>query len=255
MIDLETRLEALARDIDWPATPQLSHRVLERVIRPPQRWYLTRWAVAAVAVVAAGALLAYGPSREVIAGWLNLHTFIERVQHPPTPSPLPSSGLGGGLGLGSRTTLAAAQRHVSWKISVPAGLGQPDAVYLQLPPDGPAQGEVTLVYSPRTGIPVSTYSGVAVLVTEARGTVDQNFFGKMLGPGTTLEQVTVAGGPAYWISGQPHVFFFIDADGSFRNETLRLAGNTLILDDQGTIVRIEGNLTKAQALAIASSIS
>ena len=54
MIDLETRLEALAPDIDWPATPQLSHRVLERVIRPPQRWYLTRWAVAAVAVVAAG---------------------------------------------------------------------------------------------------------------------------------------------------------------------------------------------------------
>ncbi|MFI5281734.1 MAG: hypothetical protein ACHQ0J_01220 [Candidatus Dormibacterales bacterium] len=255
MADLEIQLAALAPDIDWPATPQLSHRVLERITRQPQRWYLTRWAVAAaVAVAAAGALLAYGPSRDVIAGWLNLHTLIERVHQPPTPSPLPSGVLGAGLGLGSPTTLAGAQSQVSWKVSVSTALGQPDAVYVQLPPEGPAQGEVTLVYSARAGIPVSSYSGVAALITEARGTVDQNFFGKMLGPGTTLEQVTVAGAQGYWIAGQPSVFFFIDAEGNFRSETVRLATNTLILDDHGTIFRIEGDMTKAQALAIAASL-
>jgi hypothetical protein len=80
-------------------------------------------------------------------------------------------------------------------------------------------------------------------------------FGKMLGPGTTLDEVTVNGHKGYWIAGQPHVFFFIDADGKFRDETLRLATNTLIIDDNGTVVRIEGDLTKTQALGIAASLS
>jgi hypothetical protein len=35
---------------------------------------------------------------------------------------------------------------------------------------------------------------------------------------------------------------------------MRLATNTLILDQGGTVVRIEGNLTKAQAMEIAASL-
>jgi hypothetical protein len=113
---------------------------------------------------------------------------------------------------------------------------------------------VTLVYSTRPDIKVAGETGVSVLVTEARGAVDRNFFGKMLGPGTTVEDVTVAGHRGYWIAGSPHDFYFTDANGSFRSETFRLATNTLILDFGGTIVRLEGNLTKAQALEIAASL-
>jgi hypothetical protein len=138
---------------------------------------------------------------------------------------------------------------------VPASLGAPDEVYLLLPPDGPTGGEVTLVYAARAGISASGATGVGVLVTEARGSVDENFFGKMLGPGTTLENVTVNGHAGWWISGKPHDFFFLDASGGFRSETLRLATNTLIFDDGGTIVRIEGDLTRGQALQIAGSLS
>jgi hypothetical protein len=138
---------------------------------------------------------------------------------------------------------------------VPSNLGQPDEVYLQLPPLGPPQGEVTLVYSARPGIPTSGQTGVAVLITEARGAVNADFFGKVLGPGATIEPVTVAGHQGYWISGTPHEFFLIDSDGNTRDETLRLATNTLLIDDGGTIVRIEGDLTKAQALQIADSLT
>ena len=67
--------------------------------------------------------------------------------------------------------------------------------------------------------------------------------------------MTVAGHPGYWIAGAPHIFFFTDAHGNVRFETLRLATNTLILDVGGTVVRIEGNLTKAQALEIAASLA
>jgi hypothetical protein len=94
-----------------------------------------------------------------------------------------------------------------------------------------------------------------VLVTEARGKVDEIYFHKMLGSDSTVEQVSVGGHPGYWISGHPHDFAFADANGNFYSDTLRLATNTLIYDNNGTIVRIEGDLTKAQALQIAASMS
>lgn len=263
MADLEQQLGALATEIDWPGTPDLSGRVTAKVAERAHRgsplWLRpsmgNRWALAAAAVIlAVAALLVYSPSREAIAGWLNLHTTIQRVLHLATPSPQPSGPLGTRLGLGSRTTLDQARRQVAWNIAVPSSLGAPDEVYLQDPPDGPPRGEVTLVYKARPGIPVASQTGVAVLVTEARGTIDQEFFGKILGPDTTIDAVTVSGHDGWWIAGAPHDFFFTDSGGNFRSETLRLATNTLLLDYGGTVIRIEGNLTKVQALEIAASL-
>ena len=253
-IELEARLAGIAADLDWPVTPDLRAAVRRRVAaRPP--WHASRWALAAVAVIViVAALLAYAPTRTAIADWVNLHTSIKRTTSVPTPSPLPPGPLGRRLGLGSQTTLAAARSGVSWQVLLPGGLGPPDEVYLQNPPDGPAQGEITLVYGPRLGIPVSGETGVSVLVTEARGTVDQNFFGKTVGPGTTIEPLTVNGHQGWWISGQPHVFFFEDGSGNARLETLRLATNTLVIDEGGTIVRIEGDLPRQQALDLAASL-
>ena len=256
--ELEQRLGRLRAEIEWPATPDMAARVMERLVAPViairRPWFQSRWAMAAAAVVilAVAALLAYAPSREAIASWLNLHTIITRVNQLPTPSPQPSGPLGKRLGLGDPTSLVDAQKKVTWKIVVPASLGQPDEVYFL---DGPPQGEVTLVYKSRPGLKPSGQTGVAVLITEVNGKVEANFFGKMLGPDSTLEEVTVNGHKGYWISGKPHGFFFTDANGNFRDETFRLATNTLIFDDNGTIIRIEGDLTKAQALGIATSLS
>lgn len=255
MPDVEQQLLELGASLGWPATPRLAARIRYRVAEPGRVWYQSRWAIAAVALlIALAALFAYTPTRSVIARWFNLHASIQKVEHPPTPSPLPPGPLGQRLGLGDSTTLEAAQGQVKWKITVPPSLGQPDEVYLQQPPTGPSQGEVTLVYSARPGIPMSGQTGVSVLVTEAQGSVDKSFFGKMLGNEATLEEVQVNGHPGFWISGKPHVFFFIDASGQVRNETMRLATNTLIFDNGGTIVRIEGDLTKAKALEIARSL-
>jgi hypothetical protein len=259
--DLEQRLALLQAAVDWPATPALAARVRARIATPasaPARrpWFQNRWALAAAAVlVVLAALIAYTPSRDAIANFINVHTIFTRVNQLPTPSPLPSGPIGKRLGLGDPTTLAQAQSKVSWHIVVPPSLGQPDEVYLQLPPEGPPQGEVTLVYKSRPGLKTSGETGVAVLITEASGTVDTQMFGKMLGGDTTLEEVTINGHKGYWISGQPHIFFFIDASGQFRMETMRLATNTLIIDDNGTVIRIEGDLTKAQALGIAASLA
>ena len=208
---------------------------------------------AAALVIVAIALAAYPPSRDAIARWVNLHTTIQRVPNPPTPSPLPSGSTGERLHLGSPTTLEAAQQKVSWKIAVPSRLGRPDEVYLKEPPTGPTQDEVTLVYASSQDIATSRFTGVSVLVMEARGKFNEIFFQKTLGSGGTIEEVNVGGHVGYWITGEPHDFFFIDADGRQYFDTLRLAGNTLIFDDNGTLVRIEGDMTKDQAIRIAVS--
>jgi hypothetical protein len=270
LAELEARLTTLGRNLDWPATPDMVLTIRARIAASPlplrratppwagrlAGWSQSRWALAAVALlVALVALFAYTPTREAIANWVNVHTRFQQVPHLPTPTPLPPGPLGTRLGLGNQTTLDNASGALKWHLLVPSSLGRPDEVYLQLPTLGPPQGEVTLVYSGRPGIPTSAQTGVGVLVTEARGSVNADFFGKMLGPDATIEPVTVAGHQGYWISGAPHGFLLIDANGNVRDETFRLATNTLLIDDGGTIVRIEGDLTKAQALQIATSLS
>lgn len=242
MPELEQALSELGAEIAWPPTPDL--RVETGIVIPlPARREAFPWgrvvAVAAALVLVVAALLAYSPARDAIAGFLNLHTTINRVPVLQTPSPRP----GQALGLGTPVTLAQAQSKLAWRISVPSALGKPDQVYLALPPSGPSGGEVTLYYERGP-----------VLVTEARGSVNEQFFGKTVGPGTTIEAINVDGHPGWWISGQPHMFGFTDVNGNIYVDTLRLATNTLIFDDNGTIVRIEDDVGKQQALEIASSL-
>ena len=255
LIEIEEQLGRLGAELEWPATPNLAPAIrLRTMVR--RQWFESRWAMAAaVAILALAALLAYPPSREAIANWLDLHTRFQTVPHLATPSPLPSGTVGQRLVLGNRTTLPAARAALKWQLLLPASLGQPDDVYLQQPPVAPSDGEVTLVYTARQGIPTAGETGVAVLITEARGRVNSDFFGKTIGPGTTIEVVAIAGNTGYWIAGAPHVVVFLDSSGHVRYETLRLATNTLLLDVDGTVVRIEGNLTKAQALEIAASLA
>ncbi len=256
MAELEEQLAAMAGSIEWPPTPRLSLAAASKPGPARRAWAQPRWAVAAVAVLAIVAtLLAYTPTRIAIADWVNLHINLRHTTALPTPSPLPSGTLGSNLGLGTRTTLEAAQKAVRWQVLVPAQLGQPDAVYLLMPPVGPSQGEVTLVYGPRPDIATASETGVGVLVTEARGSVNEQFFEKTASPDTTIEPVSVEGHDGWWISGKPHMFVFVDSNNEPRFETLRLATNTLVIDDGGTIVRIEGHMTKAQALQIAGTLA
>ena len=264
---LEQQLIELGRAVEWPATPHLQVEIPLPAGREGLGWRRPAWldslsssawgrpvavAVAALLIVAI-ALTVYTPSREAIANWVNLHVNIQRVQQLPTPSPLPSGKLGSELGLGLPYTLEDAQALVKWKINVPADLGRPDAVYVRTLPAG---GEVTLVYGHAQGIPVAGQTGVAVLVTEVRGTVRADYFEKMLGPDTAIEQVSVRGRSGYWVSGSPHIFMFEDASGQPHPDTLRLATNTLIFDSgDGTITRIEAYTSKERALQIANSLS
>jgi hypothetical protein len=90
-------------------------------------------------------------------------------------------------------------------------------------------------------------------VSEFRGaTIDENFFGKVLDQNTTLTKVTVNGQPGFWIQGKPH-FFFYNSSGTFQQENLRLAGNTLLWLRGDLLMRLEAQVDQATALRIAAS--
>ena len=172
----------------------------------------------------------------------------------PTPVPLASpvaSTLGAQLDLGEPTTLAAAQARAGFHVLVPQTLGTPDEVYVAEPPPG---GEVTLVYRSRPDLPSTRETGVGALLGQFRGTVQAGLFQKLLGPDSQVVATTVAGQPGYWITGSPHLFLYQDPNGVVRQESIRLAGNTLIWEQGGITFRLESALDEEGALKVAESV-
>ena len=60
-------------------------------------------------------------------------------------------------------------------------------------------------------------------------------------------------GRGFWLEGAPHLYFYRDPNGSVQQETLRLAGNTLVWVQNGITVRLEAQVDQATALRIAGT--
>ena len=250
MADLGAELREL--HVDWPATPDLAGAVAARLESPPARMRARRaWrpvlAYGLAAVAAAFALtMAVSPdARSAVLEWLGLKSVRVERREPVAPPPRPGT-LGAGLGLGTPASLAEARERSPF-LRVPAadGLGDPDAVYL-------GGHSVALVYGERPGYARAAETGAAVLVQEFEARVGP-FIEKAIGEASALERLTVDGAPAYFITGT-HGFAYEDAEG-VRFEDERLAGNTLLVErPDGLLIRIEGDLARDTAVAIARSI-
>jgi hypothetical protein len=267
-LDLERALADLGASLQFPPTPDLAAAVTARVeegparspSRPRRRWWpgLTGWrrlAVAGLAVILlAAAVLAASPgTREAVARRLGLRGVGVELGGPPPPSVTTRPGGRLDLGLGQRVTLEEARRRVGFPVLVPgaAGFRQPAAVYVN--EAVPVGGRVDLVYRARPGLPASPFTDVGLLVTEFRGQPTPDFIKKVARAGL-VEEVTVDGQPGYWFSGEPHFFTYLDATGQVRDEQTRLAGNTLIWQRGDLTLRIEGEITRQEALALARSM-
>ncbi|HEV2126237.1 MAG TPA: sigma factor-like helix-turn-helix DNA-binding protein, partial [Chloroflexota bacterium] len=179
----------------------------------------------------------------------------------PHQSAAPSEGIGQHLHLGQQMSLEQAQQQVRFTIVQPhlPELGPPGAVYVGAsPPDG----QVSLVYAPRssqsTTLPAGTGEtgtrDVGLLFTQFRGRVQQDLVMKFLGPSTRLQAVRVNGSAGYWIEGTPHQFFYVDSMGQVRQETFRLAASTLLWTQGEMTFRLEGARSQEAALQIAASV-
>jgi hypothetical protein len=260
--DLERRLGDVGRRVAFPATPDLAGLVSRRLAaeaterrrRPDSRWWRSRRAaVAAVLLLAlvvgmVALLTAASPTLADRFGLRGVRIFL--LDEEPTVEPAP---VGTGLMLGRRVSLEQARREVGYAIRVPTadGLGRPDEVYLSRVP---SDGMVSFVYRPRPGLPESRDSGVGALLSQFPGRTENRLAQKILGPASTLESARVKGGRAYWIAGEPHVFSYTDPSGEVRYEEYRLAESVLLWEEGELTLRLEGAMTKEEALRIAESM-
>src|SRR6266540_5154774 len=252
--ELEAALEEIGERLAYPRPTRMGDAVRARLREPRAGWWdalRTRrlGLLPALATVVLLIAVVAAASSEAVAEQILRLRGIEIYRGPAVPS---ATAAARPTFPGERLTLEEARRRVSFPVKVPsdARLGAPDEVHL----DFAATNErLTLVYRQRVSIPVSADAGVSAVVVEFRGAVDATLFGKAAGPGTRIDSVAVNGSPGYWLEGQPHQFFWRDQLGNIQVETLRLAGNTLLWEQDGVTYRLEAQVSKDEALRIAAS--
>lgn len=287
--ELERALRALGPAVDLPPTPSLAPTVARRITegrRPRWPWW-QRWpgrlAVAAtLALIVVGLVTIAWPSGPAaLADRLGLGGIIlfyrtgsptatltpsATLAPPPAASPPaagsappPSMAPGGTPGArdsrlrpGRLVSLAEARTRLPWPVRVPtaAGLGEPDEIYL----DEGSPPSLTYIYLARADRPPARETGVAYLLTQLRGTVDEPLFAKGLGPETRLTRVMVGASPGYWIEGQPHAIFYFGENGRVLQEEVRLAGNVLLWQHGDVLLRLEGATSREVALDLAAEV-
>jgi hypothetical protein len=244
---LEADLRAAGRHLDVPraSDPTLAvrQRLQGRTVshgRAPARGagLLRRpaWrAVLVVAVAFVAALFATPQGRAVIVHVLRF----AGVELRQEPGPRLPPGGGGSLPGQRRESLERARREASFPVLVPAALGRPAEVLVS------DHGRVVSLLYRRAPYGL-------VRLDEYAGLVSPAIFEKFvhLSHVTTVEVNHTEG---LWIHG-PHELVYIGRDGTPVTASARLTtGNTLIWGTGRVALRLEGNVGKTTALAIADS--
>jgi hypothetical protein len=271
--ELERALVDLGAHLEHPPTPPIAEAVVARITAPDagraraprSRAWLPRpgWrrvATAALAlVVLAVVVVAATPgAREAVARRLGLPGVAIHLGGPAPTTPAPPAPTlstvpaapGANLDLGRRVTLTQARTGVSFKLLVPSapGLQRPDAVYLS---EGVPGGRVDMLWRPRAGLPASPFTNAGLLLTEFRA---DPLVDKIAKGASNVTAVEVGGATGYWFAGAPHSFVYTDSGGKVREETARLAGNTLLWTNGNLILRLEGQISQRDAIRIAESV-
>jgi hypothetical protein len=250
---VDDELRELGRWLEVPPEPDVAAAVRARLQTPESigRPHRRLWQAAAVLIafvtVAAGIVVA---SPQVRAALLDVLRVGSVEVHPgPAPTATLSPALPGRAGGVHTTTLSAAAQSADFHVFVPAApLQQPDEVLVE---NGPRPTYVALRYRAAPGRPPARTGGVAVQVDEIAGD-SSRFFEKYLGAAAS-RRVQVGGAPGVWIDG-PHELIVVDRAGEVRVEPPRLATRTLVWQRDGVTLRLEGDLTLPEALAIATGM-
>jgi hypothetical protein len=245
---VESELRAVGRELEVPPAMDLTAVVRQRLEGRAARrrrvpafgaGTLRRrpgWRAALVVVAAFLAVVIATPQGRAAIVHVLRFAGVELRQGPgPVRSPGSSASLPGER----QTSLEQARRQVSFPILVPAALGLPDEVVVS---DGGRV--VSLIYR-------HTSYG-QVWMDEYSGHLDPVYFEKIAAFGSVTE-VELNGTKGLWIRG-PHELIYVSRDGTPAFASARLTtGNTLIWGTRQVALRLEGNLSKTAALAIANS--
>jgi hypothetical protein len=246
---LDRELSLLGAEIAFPSTPPIAVAVAVALRQPrkPFRIGLRLSRGLVLAILATLLLVGIAAALGIAIGGIRF------VTSSGTPPPLPP-GAAADRGLGRAVTLDEARSAVSFEIRLPANtsLGTPEHVYVSaLQPVG---GMVALVYGDRPGFPADKKTAIGVLITEFRADIGPDSFEKLIQQGVRVEEVTVNGVTGYWVAGGRHFYFYRNGDGEVVSDTLRLVGDTLIWEEDGLTLRIEGAPSLAAAQEIAARL-
>jgi hypothetical protein len=234
---LELQLRDLAAAVEFPPTPDLASAVRTR-LAPRRRWRPSRRALAialAVLAVAVAGVLAVPSARSALLDWLGFGgvelEFVDK---------LPTRAVSTDLDLGDRTTLAQARRRAGFDVIDPPGELGRRVVYFREPPDG---GMVSFLYG-RPG-------NVKLLISEFDGDY-RPYVHKILKLTTRAVPSRVDGEPALWLEGA-HFIEYADAAGVFQGDPVRIANRVLLWRHDGLTFRLEGPVSREQAIEIAEA--
>jgi hypothetical protein len=190
-----------------------------------------------------------GPSVSAPAGFLPSSSPRLTTSPPPSVSASPAVP-GSGLGLGVQTTLADARNRSPFPLLLPTDprLGAPDTVWID------DVGRVTMVWTRRPGLPDTIVPGVSVIASEFPGSINPDYFEKILNEGTTIEPSRVGDAAGFWISGTPHDFVYVMPNGEPAFDSRRLAGDTLAWSKGGVTYRLETGLGQDSTIAMAAGM-
>ena len=262
----EAQLVAVARALPYPPTPnplavpavraRLTPPPAVRAVAPrvaPRRAW--GWALAAV-LVALLSLLAVPAVRASLVEIFQLGVVRVILGPLPTPTPEPtttgtppppstrtpqptSTPLASVLDLAGQTTWADALSRVDLPLRLPAGLGEPDAVFVQdlegeavvlvwLEPDDPSQVRLSLHF-------LASSQLVDKLIKDQPA---------------DFERTRVNGREAFWTTGP---YFIVARNGHFTQSRL-ITGHVLIWYEDDVTYRLETSLPLAEAIKMAESL-
>jgi hypothetical protein len=229
MTELELRLSALREEVAWPQTPSLEVTVEQRPLR---RSLLRPLALglALLLVVLAGVLALSPGARSAFLELFRIRgATVERVEK------LPEVDLQR-FDLGQPVSRADAERRVGFSV---VDLGEPDGFYVN--------GRVaSLLYG--------SIRKPRLVLTELQGSVWTGLIKKVGASGTRVDDVIVNGEQGLFISGDQHFVMFLDANGSVVDERTYLAGTVLLWNHGPLLLRLEGDLTRDEAVRLAASV-
>ena len=230
----EAQVEAMARQFEFPPTPDIAGTVRDRIAAPHRR--VTRQRVlqtaALVLLVLLIAVLAVPDWRARALDWLGIGA-IRLVDEDSTPAATVTL-LDSILDLQGRTTLENAQARVDFPLRMPADLPAPDAVFARRYP----HSMVVFVWLDTDAPPLSLHQ------IDTRNVVIKRYPGE-------YESVAVNGYLALWLTS-PHFIDYLPGDNTLIRRYVD--SHVLLWEEKGITYRIEGALTLAEALALAESL-
>lgn len=250
---MEHQLRELGRHVAWPPVPDLTASVgaeLERAPFVPLRARRPRRALAlvAAAVLVVAGLLAVSPGLR--AALLDIFRLPgARIEVEPTPSPVPAGTRAlEHLVPGRPVTLAEARVTAAFPIVFPEALRPPDRVVVA---GSGSEAVVSLAWEARLGLPTADETGYAIVLTEFRARSRDDLI-KKVSVVTQVTPVVVGGEQGYWVEG-PHAVM-LERDGAIVDDPPRLSTSSLLWTRDGVLLRLEADVTPAEAVRLAESI-